>query len=202
MMSTFYETRNLFKNYIHYTKPLSYVQWLALNDDHKAAALYVQFFNEILLAWDKAKSYDGDDDEAVETVLQYLIKNTEIIKKDPKRFRANYIYRVAYNCLYCICHDRKCDKERREFEVSAIQCDADGDEYNLLDTFVTNAGSVECEINKQLFWAIIEDLDVDSRALVERLLKSGKLPTNMSAKNQKIVAELRIKFADLVDIIY
>lgn len=202
MMNTFYETKKLFTDYIQYTKPLSYVQWLALNDDHKAAALYVQFFNEILLAWNKAKSYDGDDDEAVETVLQYLIKNTEILKKNPDRFKASYIYRVAYNCLYCICHDRKCDKERREFEIPAIQCDDDGDEYNMLDTFVTNGDSVECALDAQLFWAIVEDLDVDSKALIEIILKRGKLPTNMSAKNQKIVAELRIKFADLVDIIY
>lgn len=202
MMNTFYETKNLFKNYIQYNKPLSYVEWLALNDDHKAAALFVQFFNEILLAWNKAKSYDGDDEEAVETVLQYLIKNVEIIKKNPSRYKANYIYRVAYNCLYCICHDRKCDKERREYEIYAIQCDSDGQEYNLLDTFVCNSGSIEDALNKQLFWSIIEDLDVDSRALVEKILKSGKLPEKMTPKTQKIVAELRIKFADLEDLIY
>lgn len=202
MMNTFYETKNLFKNYIQYNKPLSYVEWLALNDDHKAAALFVQFFNEILLAWNKAKSYDGDDEEAVETVLQYLIKNVEIIKKNPSRYKANYIYRVAYNCLYCICHDRKCDKERREYEIYAIQCDSDGQEYNLLDTFVCNSGSIEDALNKQLFWSIIEDLDVDSRALVETILKSGKLPEKMTPKTQKIVAELRIKFADLEDLIY
>lgn len=197
MMNTFYETRNLFKNYIQYTKPLSYVQWLALNDDHKAAALYVQFFNEILLAWNKAKSYDGDDDEAVETVLQYLIKNTEIIKKNPDRFKASYIYRVAYNCLYCICHDRKCDKERREFEISAIQCDSQGDEFNLLDSFIRDSDSVEYEIDKHLFWAIIEDLDVDSKTLVDNIIKDGKLPTDLSVENKQVVAELRIKFANL-----
>ena len=197
MMNTFYETKKLFTDYIQYTKPLSYVQWLSLNDDHKAAALYVQFFNEILLAWNKAKSYDGDDDEAVETVLQYLIKNTEIIKKNPDRFKASYIYRVAYNCLYCICHDRKCDKERREFEISAIQCDSQGDEFNLLDSFIRDSDSVEYEIDKHLFWAIIEDLDVDSKTLVDNIIKNGKLPTDLSAENKKVVAELRIKFANL-----
>lgn len=196
-MNTFYETKKLFTDYIQYTKPLSYVQWLALNDDHKAAALYVQFFNEIILAWNKVKSYDGDDDEAVETVLQYLIKNTEIIKKNPDRFKASYIYRVAYNCLYCICHDRKCDKERREFEISAIQCDSQGDEFNLLDSFIRDSDSVEYEIDKHLFWAIIEDLDVDSKTLVDNIIKNGTLPTDLSAENKKVVAELRIKFANL-----
>lgn len=197
MMNTFYETKKLFTDYIQYTKPLSYVQWLALNDDHKAAALYVQFFNEIILAWNKVKSYDGDDDEAVETVLQYLIKNTEIIKKNPDRFKASYIYRVAYNCLYCICHDRKCDKERREFEISAIQCDSQGDEFNLLDSFIRDSDSVEYEIDKHLFWSIIEDLDVDSKTLVDNIIKDGKLPTDLSVENKQVVAELRIKFANL-----
>lgn len=197
MMNTFYETKKLFTDYIQYTKPLSYVQWLALNDDHKAAALYVQFFNEIILAWNKAKSYDGDDDEAVETVLQYLIKNTEIIKKNPDRFKASYIYRVAYNCLYCICHDRKCDKERREFEISAIQCDSQGDEFNLLDAFIRDSDNVEYEMDKHLFWAIIEDLDVDSKTFVDNIIKDGKLPTDLSAENKKVVAELRIKFSSL-----
>lgn len=201
MMNSFYDTKNLFKNYIQYNKPLSYDQWLALDDDHKAAALYVQFFDEIILAWNKAKSYDGDDEEAVETVLQYLIKNVNILKDQPKRFTARYIYRVAYNCLYCICHDRKCDKDRREFEVKAIQCDSEGKEYNLLDTFVSDKGTVDYEINRRVFWAIIENLDIDSAKLVDEILKTGALPKNTTAKTQKLVAELRIKFADFVDMV-
>lgn len=198
MMNTFYETKKLFTDYIQYTKPLSYVQWLSLNDDHKAAALYVQFFNEIVLAWNKAKSYDGDDEEAVETVLQYLIKNVEIIKKNPDRFKASYIYRVAYNCLYCICHDRKCDKDRREFEIHAIQYSSDGEEFNLLDAFTRNNDTIEYAMDRDSFWSIIENLDVDSKALVEAIMKNGGLPADLGAETQHIVAELRIRFADFV----
>ena len=90
-MKEFYETRKLYRDYTHYEKPLTFDQWSSLDRGYKAAVLFIQFFDEILLAWNKAKSYDGDELEAVETVNQYLIKNVDKIMEEPKRFKAAYI---------------------------------------------------------------------------------------------------------------
>lgn len=200
MLSTFYETKKCFKSYIQYTRPLSYDDWKALPGDHKAAALFVQFFDSIICAWNKAKSYDGDDEEAVETIIQYLLKNVPIIEKDAKRFNASYVGRVAYNCCYCICHDRKCDKERRENEVSAIQVDADGTEYNILDSFISHENPIEAEMYSKQFWAMIEDFDEDSKTLVARIISLGKVPARLSPKNAETLEKIRRKCSIFLDV--
>ena len=76
----FYTTRDFFKEATQFKGPMSYDEWVSCPDDHKAAVLYLQFFEQITLAWYKAKSFYGSDEEGVETVLQYLMKNVPIIE--------------------------------------------------------------------------------------------------------------------------
>lgn len=197
MISTFYDTKNCFKTYTHYIEPLSYDDWTKLPEDHKAAVLYVQFFSSIISAWNAAKSYDGDDEEAVETVLQYLLKNVPVIEKNPSRFTARYIYRVAYNCMYCICHDRKCDKERRENEISASQLDDSGNEWSLFDTVASTSCRIEDAINSKIFWEFVENLDVETRVLFDRIAALGRVPASLSARNLELLADLRAKLNEL-----
>ena len=59
------------------------------------------------------------------------------------------------------------------------------------------ADSLPSKTVEHLFWSIIEDLDVDSKTLVDNIIKDGKLPTDLSVENKQVVAELRIKFANL-----
>ena len=209
--AAFYETRNLFISTIGYKEPLSYEEWTKKPDDLKAAFLFVQFFNEILLAWDKADSLDfGDDSEGVSTILQYLEKQVSTMKyfrkddptkkataefrrqhpdeyiakeqrmleDDPKRFTPQYIYRVAYNCLYCICgHDRQRDKDIINNEVSLI-VESDGEELNLLDIYAdsttsTDFVSEESEFNNE-FWAIVEGAGMSAEKVMRYLLSGDK----------------------------
>ena len=102
MSREFYEARRLFINHINYTRPYSYEEWIALPEDHKCVALYIQYFDQIILAWYKTKSFYASEEEGVETVLQYLNKNVPILEANEKKFNERYIYRVAYNCLYKI----------------------------------------------------------------------------------------------------
>lgn len=101
-MNQFIETKNMFENAIGVKYPLTYEGWLAVRDELKAAALYVQFFDEITLAWSKAKSNFTSDEDGVSTVMQYLIKNVPIVMNEPKKYNPKYIYRVAYNCMGCL----------------------------------------------------------------------------------------------------
>ena len=48
MKGEFYTTRDLFKNFIDFDEPLSYREWLSVDDSYKVAVLYLQFFVLIL----------------------------------------------------------------------------------------------------------------------------------------------------------
>ena len=116
--SPFYNTYKMYREYVGYKHPISYNRWIRLPEQQKAAYLYVQFYNEITLAWYKVKTQWSIEEEGVECINQYLIKNVEKIKSDKKRFTPQYIYKVAYNCLYCVCIDPSKNKERYYKETS------------------------------------------------------------------------------------
>lgn len=205
--AAFHDARNLFISHTGYKEPLSYEDWKAKPDKQKAALLFVQFYNQITLAWEKADTLDfGDDAEGVTTVLQYLDKQVKqiiyfrkddpnkkatkefvrnhpdqcieverrIIEENPKKFSENYIYRVAYNCLYCITgHDRKSDKDRMSNETSSIVT-YDGKELDLFDTIQDFTTSAENQYSanslEQEFWSVIEDTGVNAEKVMRYLL--------------------------------
>lgn len=173
MRNPFSETNNYFRTYLSYTKPYSYTEWLALSDEKKAAALYVQFYEQITLAWFKTKSYYAEDEVGVTTMLQYLMKNVPIIIKDSKRFSEKYIYRVAYNCLYCVCHDIKSDKERAEFCTSNVVGYGEN-ELDLFDTVPDNA-DFQRQLDYEEMWSIIAAKGPKAMKIINYLLNGDPL---------------------------
>lgn len=155
MSNAFVETKNMFRDATGYTAPLTFDQWNAVPRDYKAAVLFVQFFDQITLAWYKVKSFYTEDEDGVSTMLQYLEKNVPIIEKNKARFTAHYIYQVAYNCLYCICHDIERDRKRWQLEMSNITYSSNGDELDLFDT-VTEGCEFDSKLEQQAFWALID----------------------------------------------
>lgn len=251
--AAFHDTRLLFIETLGYKSPLSFEDWKAQPDDLKAAFLFVQFYNEITLAWDKADSLDfGDDTEGVTTILQYLekqVKTTQYfikdeprkkasaefrrlhpegfiaveerkIEKDPSRFSGGYIYRVAYNCLYCICgHDRKCDKERMNNETSVIVMH-EGEEFDVLDTYIDHKNCVESIVAgntlEKEFWSVIEDTGLSAEKVMRYLLSNDAADLKaLNSRNKRyrddplrdievsmdaaetIIAQLREKFLSM-----
>lgn len=210
MANAFSETRNLFISGTGYTRPLSYEEWLIVPQEHKAAVLFVQFYEQITLAWYKTKSFFVLEEDGVSTMLQYLVKNVPIIEKDPKRFKPSYIYKVAYNCLYCISHDIKRDIERFENEVSNIVYCGE-DQLDLFDTVVSNSDIYD-EISREEFWRVIENMGLKTQKVINHLLNGE--PLNKLGSRTKtyegdplrdiavsveemeaILAELRVKLA-------
>lgn len=204
MANPFIETKNLIISYLEYSEPLSFDQWASIADDQKAAVLYVQFFDQITLAWYKADSLQrGSTEDGVSTVLQYLQKNVPIIMAAPKKFTPAYIYRVAYNCLYCICHDIKRDKERFEHERFSTVITADGelDLCNLVPDYDEDFTQTQL---KAYFWAVIDDMGDKAQSVVSSLIGETELPAKyrvrVSAKErEQIVAELRTRLAAFRD---
>lgn len=203
MSREFYETRTIFRNHLNYTEAYTFDSWNALPEDLKAVALYVQYFDQIILAWYKSKSFYAEEEEGVETVLQYLCKNVSKIEENPTRFKPAYIYRVAYNCLYCISHDRKRDKEKWEFEVSDRCFNSEGTEISMFDFIEDNAHKDLLDhINKDEFWKLIES-DEEACAVVNYILGDGKLPKGVSKKNMdEMIDRLCEKLKSYKDVYY
>ena len=195
MNNEFIETRKLFQTVFQYdrTKPLSFDQWLKIPDDQKSAVLYLQFYDQITLAWDKTKSFYTLTADGVSTVLQYLEKNVPIIKANPKKFNERYIYRVAYNCLSCICHDLIYPRLAYEHEVpEEISGHSDDGSrfsyYDLIsdrnDDIEKQIADIEADRQLQIFWDAVEK-DEDTTMVIEKFL---------DIPNDQIIKHLKVKF--------
>ena len=92
MTNRFRETYNSMREAVGYEKPLSYQEWLNLRDDYKAAWLYVQFFDQISLAWYKVSvnNIHADADNGVSEMLSYCVKNVSKIVEDQKRLKQKF----------------------------------------------------------------------------------------------------------------
>lgn len=202
MSNQFRETRKIYSEFLQYTKPLSYVEWVALPEDNKAAALFVQFFDQIELAWYKAKSIFTTEEDGVYTVMQYLMKNVQIIKENPNRFTPKYIYKVAYNCLYCICHDPIIERIRWETTVSNIVHTDEGD-LDLFDTTVSIHSEVEVQYDRNQFWKLLESLDPKARKVVNNLMGGaplGKYSANSVWANDESLKDVQVTRAEAEEI--
>lgn len=249
-MAAFYETRTTLRNFVEFEEPLTFDAWKVIPDDKKAAALFLHFFEQITLAWDKANAFDFvDGEEGVTTVLQYLQKQVcdiyekghpkkkatrkqlqenpekyavrRVLEETPEKFSEAYIYRVAYNALYCICHDLKSVQDRWDNETSSI-VEHDGEELNLFDTISNSRGSSadmsEADQMEKEFWSIIESegpcaekvmrylLANNNETELKKVPKSRKShPENDPLKNievpldavDEILNKLQEKFMDL-----
>lgn len=189
MTNAFADTRNLFREYIGYTQPLSFEEWNRRPQDQKAVILYVQFYEQITLAWEKTKSFFAQTEDGVDTIVQYLMKNVPIIEQNPNRFKQSYIYQVAYNCLYCISHDIQRDKDRWALETSNIAGEYDnGVEIDLFDTIIDNCQDSEGNMTRKMFWTVIEQMGPETEKVINYLLNGqslGKATFRMSDPSLK-----------------
>ena len=171
MKNEFYQTRQLFRDYTGYVNPLSFDAWDSLPSDQKAAVLFLQFFDQITLAWEKTKSVYSAEEDGVSEVVRYLEKNVAKIHDDPKRFTPAYIYKVAYNCMYCVCRDPNRFKRQYENECSNIQGSGE-DEFDLFDLEVD-----ACDVYSESMtntkdtasieiWEIVKDMDTIDQMVV------------------------------------
>ncbi len=188
-LSAFYETRDCFRTLTQFEGQLSYDEWINSPRDHKAALLFVNFFSKMIQAWDKANRFDyipGED--GVSIVCQYLEKNVPKIEEEPNKFSEAYIYKVAYNCMYCICHDLKSVQDRWDNETSNVVA-YQGEELNLFDTCADNRGSAEDSAfyteEQKKFWELVEGSDPKCQKVIDYLLSNDpKMLKKLSKRNR------------------
>lgn len=191
--NSFYATRNMFRNYINYERPLTFEEWSSIDDDKKAAVLYVQFFDQITLAWYKLKTDAAIEEDCVSEVLMYLIKNVPVIQSNPSRFKPSYIYKVVYNCIYCKSIDpyKGQTAETSWFNNTCSQFVQKGDE--IVDIFdeISNTEDIDVTAARDHFWAIIEDMGDDVIAIVENILNGTRVPATVNKRRAEIIIELQ-----------
>lgn len=213
----FFQTKVRFREFSNYEKPLTYEEWMAAPDECKAAILYVQFYDQITLAWMKTKSTYTDINDGVSEVLQYLNKNVEKIKADGKRFTPNYIYKVAYNCLSCLSwNDPALNIRCRTYQNECSNLVSYGeDELDLFDTIIEDEddrdskfdldGSRAYLSNATKMWDIVEDMGQKAKLVVAKLLgEASYTPKELSSVSEEetaeILEELRTRLAGFVGV--
>lgn len=209
--NAFAETRSLFVEYLQYTSPLPHHVWSQLRLDDQVAVLYVQFYSAIVSAWRKTQSFYTLEEDGVSCILQYLQKNAPIIQEDARRFTGAYIYRVAFNCLYCICHDLAAPRAIYQNEISDQVCTSDGEYVSLFDSIAAVDSSMDTcasfgtqvDTIREQFWALVETQPTAVVRIFDKLAKGEPLSPTQAAKAavlmptwQKLFAEYRAYFQD------
>lgn len=174
-MSQFYTTYSLFYNYLNLEFPITYDQWIALDESDRAPALYVNFHKEVSLAWYKNRFSYVEEEDAVSTVLQYLVKNTEKIIEDPRRFSGAYIYKVCANCIFCL-HQVKSVADAAKYNVAnEVTDDYNDTSVNLYDLVPYEDDPIEVVQAKEAIWDIISKMGPKAEKVANHLITGDSL---------------------------
>lgn len=205
--SPFGATLRMFEEFIGYTEPLSYDEWMAAPEDHKVAILYVQFYDQISLAWYKLRTDAAIEEECVEEVIQYLMKNVAFLKSHPDRFKPGYIYRICYNCIYCKSIDPYKGQTAKTSwynnTSSPYIVTGEGEELSVFDT-IDGGEDADEVLASENFWKIIEDMGDETLSVVSKLLGDGYIPGQRVNKKRsaEIVEELKVALAPFAPLYY
>lgn len=202
-MTEFRETYNLFQSALMDMEYTNYWEWMLLPDDFKAVALYVNFYDEITLAWSKTVKPFMEEETAISTLMQYLLKNVLVVQSDKKRFTKSYFYKIAFNVFYPLGRIKRDVEEwkntRSLYEnINTYTPTDDYDEDNLIytesrytDRAFVEATDILSEANKKAIWEIIDSCDDETQKLIDYLINGHKLGKRLAAKAPEILSELR-----------
>lgn len=202
-MSQFRITRNLYMEYLHdFEFPLTYEAWLNADDEYKAVLLFVNFFNEIELAWYKERYSYGPalEEDAVSEVNQYLMKNVALIKENPKRFTPGYIYRVAANCISCVgASQTNINQYKLEMSNEVV---ADDGIVNLFDLTPSEDDTFEVQQAKEAVWEIIAKMGPKAEKVANKLINpDDSLAVSRNKTNGDRLGDVSVSKKEFAEII-
>lgn len=173
---SFKNARNCFSEGAQFSSDLTFEEWSQKPEDLKAAILFVQFYNQITMAWDKAfQRYQFiDEEDALSIAMQYLQKQVDRNLMTEERFTPQYIYQVAWNAISALGWTRR-DQDRSANEVSEVVQTSEG-EVSLYDTVVdSQSGDFEEILNNRELMNIIANLDDKSQKVLNHLVNGESL---------------------------
>ena len=199
--SQFIQTRKMFRSYLSgYPKNLTFEEWNKADDDDKAALLYVNFYQEVTLAWYNSVVAKGviyiSQEDGVSTVLQYLMKNVSKISEDPERYSAEYVYTVCKNCLLKLWQTRTTEMHRCNVEVShEFQVEAagtvlgknfkEGGTVDYWDLTPSEDDDLETQLLKESIWNIIRHMGPKAEKVVNHLINPSDTLRKVSTKSSE-----------------
>lgn len=190
----FQEAKDRFTEATYFVKyPITWNTWMTIDDELKCAALYVNFYDQIIFAWQNCRTYFLEDEECISIIMQYLMKNVEKIKNDPNRYTQGYIYTVAFRSLQGI---RRVGGTKRYYDTyQSRYIDTKDGEVDLLDTL---ADVNDCFKNLQMQKAIM-NMDDDMKALISHLVFGTRLDAKIRRREDTMIETLRTQFAEFTD---
>lgn len=194
MKNTFEETKTMFQGalmpYVFPDQEITYDDWIGIPDGLKAAALYVNFYSNIMLAWFHAKANFTSDDDGVSTVMQYLQKNVDKIREHKERYKSSYIYKIAYNCLGCL---RRNVKTKFWYENSVSQYQLDDDHVaDVFDWIIDESelDTLNACLTKEL-WNVISSQNDCIQVILEALINNARIPAKYSKQKDPTIRKMQ-----------
>lgn len=181
--SPFISTKKMFREYlVGYSYPLTYEAWIKADEEDKAALLFVNFYNQITLAYSNVVTkYNADyiiAEDAVSNILGVLIKNSTILTEKAdggKRFTQGYFYSVCWGCIFSMVRSVATQK-RNEHELSNELVDDDGGvSVNLFDLAPSVDDTYEVRQAKEAIWDIIAHMGPKAEKVVNHLINGDTL---------------------------
>ena len=191
----FLETKNMLAEITSFVKyPVTYELWMTIDDEYKAAALYVNFYAQIVIAKNKYRTtHYVDDEDMVSIVMQYLVKNVKKIKSDRKRFTCSYIYTVVYRAIFGLV--RTASDHKLPFNISSQYFNMDGEEH---DVFEILEDTSNCFTNEK-FAKIFESLSDSEIKMYYHIIWGTRLNKPEQRKGDEILDSLKKAFASLYE---
>ena len=146
------------------------------------------------------------------------MKNVDKISKDSKRYTAEYIYQVCYNCLLSLWRTRNTERLRCSCEISNEYAE-DGVSVNLWDLVPAEDDDIETQQTKEAVWTIIRHMGPKAEKVVNHIINPGDTLHKISQSSSErpldrladvsvskkeydeIVEELRVRLAPYKDLL-
>lgn len=178
-----------------YQFPMSYEEWMNVPDDYKCAALFINFYDTITLAWQKQKVYFLEDEDAVSMIIQYLLKNVDKIKADSKRYKGAYIFTVAARAIIGFVRPMARQEYYDNYQGQYFDT-PDGGEKDIFEILEDKID----RFDQEKFCSIIASLSGDEFELAMTIISAKPLTKKEMDKYAEVYDKLREAFAEYQEI--
>lgn len=192
-ITEFMRVRSNFEAATNCKYPLTYEEWMAVPDDLKVAALFVNFFDTITLAWYKAEAVYVEENDGISILMQYFLKNVSIIKENPKKYNSKYIYSVSWNSMASL-RRVKATQDRFNYTTSQYGISNNGNEYDLFNTIADESDISEInEVQKAVkgIMDIYFRADNSTKEVISHIVNGTKIGKRTQKKEAEIIETLK-----------
>ena len=179
----FYLTKKLYAEALtDVTFPISYDEWIALPEDYKVAALYVNFYPQITMAWlycNKKGPAPITTEDAISAVVTKFV--TVMSSVDIKKYKASWIYTVAKNAIYDEIKPKNVQYHYNMVCSNYVYGDESNEvEMDLFDLVPSEDDPYEVAQAREALWTIISGMGLKAEKVANHLINGDPLAKTRS----------------------